>query len=324
MTAAPIDPQIQIFVDGVAAAYGRHPDVMTLPPAEARQVVEEVRRPWREGGPVMAATEDHRVELPGGAMRVRIHRPTDAPTPGVLIYLHGGGYMFFSIDTHDRVMREYAARTGMVVIGLDYPLAPECKFPEALERIVEFVAWLVDHAEALGIDADRIAIGGDSAGGNLSVGTALALRDRGQPGIVKALLLNYPGLSPDHSPEAAARFGGAGAILSADEADFFWNNYTRGRTDRQDPRANILIADPAGLPPAIFIVAENDLLAEQSPIMAERMVAAGGSAVVRIYPGAVHGFIEAVSVSDLADRAIGDAAAWLGSLPAMLPARDRK
>jgi acetyl esterase len=264
------------------------------------------------------------VQLPGGAMRVRIHRPTDAPNPGVLIYLHGGGFMFFSIDTHDRVMREYAARTDLVVMGLDYPLAPESRFPVALERIVEFVAWLVDHAEALGIDADRIAIGGDSAGGNLSVATALALRDSGRPGIVKALLLNYPGLSPDKSPEAAARFGGSGAILSAEEADFFWDNYLRGREDRQDPRADILLADPAGLPPAIFIVAESDLLAEQSPVMAERMVAAGGSAVLRIYPGAVHGFIEAVSISDLADRAIGDAAEWLRSLPAMLPARGSK
>lgn len=317
MTVPSIDPQLQIFVDGVAAAYARHPDVMTLPAEEARRVVEEVRRPWRQGGPAMYATEEHLFDLPGGPMRARLYRPNARQRSAALIYLHGGGFTFFSIDTHDRLMREYAARSGMTVIGLDYPLSPEAKFPVALERIVACVEWLVAHGGTIGIDGDRLAIGGDSAGGNLSLAAAMVLRDRGEPDALKALVLNYPGLSPDKSAEAIAKFGGDDAILTASEADFFWNNYIGDAADRNNPLANILTADPAGLPPALFIVAEIDLIAEQSEIMAERIRDAGGIAELNVYRGAVHGFVEAMSVSALAERAIADAADWLVALPAM-------
>jgi len=311
MTASPIDPEIQLFVDGIAAGYARHPDVMTVPPADARAIVEQVREPWRQGGPVMHETEERTIALPGGAIRARIHRPTAQRGGPVLIYLHGGGFTFFSIDTHDRLMREYAAASGMTVIGLAYPLSPEAKFPTALHRIAAFVEWLASGASDLDMDRTRIAIGGDSAGGNLSLATALLLRERGEPGLIKALLLNYPGVSPEKSPEAVAQFGGEGAILSASEAEFFWNNYLRGPDDRRDPLANLLIADPAGLPPALFVVAEHDLLAEQSEAMAARITAAGGAAELRLYRGAVHGFVEAMSVSALARRAIAESAQWL-------------
>jgi acetyl esterase len=314
MDTARIDPQVRLFVDGVAAAYARFPDVMLVPPNEARAIVEEVRRPWREGGPAMVFSEDRVVDLPSGPMRIRIHRPTRADRLPALIYLHGGGFAFFSIDTHDRVMREYAARAGVIVVGVDYPLAPEAKFPAALEAVTALVEWLAENADGIGIDPGRLAIGGDSAGGNLSLAAAMLLRDRGRGDLLKGLVLNFPGLSPDKSPEAIARFGGDGAILSADEAEFFWSRYLRGPDDRRNPLANLLLGDPRDLPPALFIVAELDLLAEQSPVMAERMWAAGGHAEVRTYPGAVHGFIEAVSVSDLAARAIQDAADWLRTL----------
>jgi len=317
MTASPIDPEIQLFVDGIAAAYARHADVMTVSPPEARTIVELVRQPWREGGPVMHETEERTIALPDGAIRARIHRPMARRGGAVLIYLHGGGYTFFSIDTHDRLMREYAALSGMTVIGLAYPLSPEAKFPQALHRIAAFVEWLASDASDLDVDRDRIAIGGDSAGGNLSLATALLLRDLGEPGLIKALLLNYPGLSPEKSPEAVAQFGGEGAILSASEAEFFWGNYLRGPKDWHDPLANTLIADPAGLPPALFVVAEHDLLAEQSEAMAARIAAAGGEAELRVYHGAVHGFVEAMSVSALARRAIAESAQWLAALPAM-------
>jgi len=311
MTILSTDPQIQIFVDGVAAAYARHPDVMTLPAVEGRVIVEAVRRPWREGGPMMAESVDRRIALAGGPLRIRVHRPVAAGVLPALIYLHGGGFTFFSLDTHDRVMREYAARGGFAVIGVDYPLSPEAKFPEALDQVAALVEWLAGNGAAIGIDPARLAIGGDSAGGNLSVATALVLRDRGKPGLLRAMLLNYPGLSPDKSAEAAATFGGDGAILSSDEAEFFWRTYLRGPEDRRNPLANVLTADPAGLPPALFVVAEIDLLAEQSPVMAARMIAAGGDAIVRVYRGAVHGFIEAVSVSDLAAQALQDGAEWV-------------
>jgi acetyl esterase len=308
-----VDPEVQLFVDGVAAAYAKHPDVMTIPMDQGRAVVEEVRRPWREGGPVMADTAERMIDLPGGPLRIRVHRPTMEAGLPALIYLHGGGFTFFSIDTHDRVMREYADRAGIAVVGVDYPLSPEAKFPLALDQIAALVEWLADHGAELGIDPARLAIGGDSAGGNLSVATSILLRDRGRPDLLKGMLLNYPGLSPDKSDAAKARFGGDGAILSASEADFFWNNYVRGPDDSRNPLANVLIADVSNLPPAIFIVAEIDLLAEQSPAMAERMIAAGGQAIVHVYPGAVHGFIEAAAVSQLARKGLQDASEWLAA-----------
>jgi acetyl esterase len=317
MTASPIDSEVQLFVDGVAAGYARFPDVMTVPLSEARRIVEEVRRPWREGGPQMQAIEEREIALTGGAMRVRVYRPDGRRNGPALIYLHGGGFTFFSIDTHDRLMREYAARSGMTVLGLDYPLSPEAKFPDALHRIAAFVEWLAEGQGGLDLDAGRLAIGGDSAGGNLAMATALLLRERGRPDLIKALLLNFPGLSPDKSAEAVGRFGGDGAILSAKEADFFWGNYLSDAQDRCDPLANVLAAEPSGLPPALFVVAEIDLLAEQSAIMVDRIIAAGGDAELKLYHGAVHGFIEAMSVSSLARRAIEDAARWLAALPAM-------
>ncbi|MBY0512165.1 MAG: alpha/beta hydrolase fold domain-containing protein [Rhodospirillaceae bacterium] len=309
--AQAIDPEIKLFVDGVAAAYARHPNVMTVPYDQGRAIVEEVRRPWRDGGPPMASSEDRVLSLPCGPLRIRIHRPTVHKNQAALVYLHGGGFTFFSIDTHDRVMREYAARASVTVIGADYPLSPEAKFPAALERIAALMEWLAEHSAEIGIDSGRIAIGGDSAGGNLSVATALLLRDRGKPALIKTMVLNYAGLSPISSEEAKAVFGGEDAILTAAEVDFFWANYLRGPEDKNNPLANVLSADPTGLPPAIFIVAEMDLLAEQSPLMAQRMIAAGGRAVVKTYAGAVHGFIEAAAISALARRGLQDAADWL-------------
>src|SRR5262245_4727283 len=138
----PTDPDVKLFLNGVAAAYARHPNVMTVPYDQGRAIVEEVRKPWRTGGPVMLSVEDRTVPLPHGNLRIRIHRPTAAQKPPVLICLHGGGFTFFSINTHDRVMREYAARTGFTVIGVDYPLSPEHKFPIALEQIAALTEWL--------------------------------------------------------------------------------------------------------------------------------------------------------------------------------------
>lgn len=306
-----IDPEVKLFVDGVAAAYARHPDVMTVPYDQGRAIVEDVRKPWRQGGPVMASSEDRVLDLPGGALRIRVHRPTLEKNQPALVYLHGGGFTFFSIDTHDRVMREYAARAGVTVIGADYPLSPEAKFPAALEQIAALVEWLTAHGSELGVDPTRLFIGGDSAGGNLSVATALLLREKGRPDLIKAMVLNYAGLSPESSDDAKTRFGGPGAILTASEADFFWRNYIRDPEDRKNPLVNVLGADVTELPPAIFIVAENDLLAEQSPLMAQKMTTAGVPVVIKSYPGAVHGFIEAASVSSLARQALQDASDWL-------------
>lgn len=308
-----LDPEISLFAERVSRAWAAFPPFMSLPIEEARRVGEKVRAPWRADGPVMAHTAEHDVPTSGGKLRIRVYNPgIQAPAPA-LIYLHGGGFILFSIDTHDRLMREYAAAGQFCVIGVDYPLSPEARYPTALNQIVDLVDWLHDGgAETLGIDGQRLAMGGDSAGGNLSVATALRLRDCGTPDRLKGLLLNYGAFAPDCSDEAEARFGGPGAVLERAEMEHYYQSYLGAEgVARPDPYAAPLLADLKGLPPAFLVIPECDLLAEQSHAMEARMREDGVKVSSTVYHGATHSFLEAMSVAEVARRAIEDGARWV-------------
>jgi acetyl esterase/lipase len=276
-----------------------------------RAIAEEVRAPWRQGGPAMKGTLERVVETEAGPVRLRIHDPGVERPAATLVYLHGGGWTLFSLDTHDRVMREYAARADVIVVGVDYALAPEARFPVALHQVIGVVRWLHANGSTLGVDATRLALGGDSAGGNLSICAALALRDAGQAGLVQGLLLIYPAFEKHCSPESMRRFGGPGAMLTAEEVDYFWDNYTGGADLRDDPLAMPIRAALEGLPATCLTVPECDVLTEQSYQMADRLREAGVKTAFQLYPGATHSFIEAMSIAPVADRAIEDGARWL-------------
>jgi acetyl esterase len=309
---AGIDPDIRRFVSLVNADYARLTGGRQLPVAEMRAVAEEVRAPWRKGGPAMRETTERVLDTDAGPVRVRIYDPgvTARPAPA-LVYMHGGGWTLFSLDTHDRVMREYAARAGVIVVGVDYALAPEARFPVALNQVVGVVRWLHQQGAMVGVDATRIALGGDSAGGNLSICAAIALRDAGQANHVHGLLLIYPAFDRHCSPGAMRRFGGPGAVLTAEEVEYFWDNYTGGVDVRDNPLAMPLRARLEGLPPMCLTIPECDVLTEQSHEMAERLRAANVPVEFDVYPGATHSFIEAMSIAPVADRAIADGARWL-------------
>lgn len=314
-TAGPpeLDPEIAVFVERLSAAWAEHPPFASLPIAEAREVAEKVRAPWRAAGPVMARTSEHIVPTATGGLRVRLYDPgLPSPAPA-LIYLHGGGFILFSIDTHDRLMREYAAAGQFAVIGVDYPLSPEARYPKALDQIVELVDWLHrDGGRELGIDPERLAIGGDSAGANLSVATALRLRDRGATGMLKGLLLNYGAFGIGCSDEAEERFGGEGAVLQRAEMDHYFMCYLGADLLAQaDPYATPLLAGLRRLPPAFLAIPQCDLLAEQSYAMAERMAEADVDVSSVVYEGATHSFLEAMSIAEVARRAIRDGADWV-------------
>jgi acetyl esterase len=305
-----LDPDVRRFIRAMAESVARHPEFGTAPLPQVRRWAEEVRAPWRQGGPVMFDTRDLQVPTRHGRVRVRIHRPAEGELPG-LVYLHGGGWTIFSIDTHDRVMREYAARAGCCVIGVDYALSPEHRFPVALEQVVDVVQLLANEGEGLDIDVRRLAIGGDSAGANLSVASSLVLRDLPSSPPLRGMILNYGAFISRCSTEACRRFNGPEYMLGCEEMSGYWRNYLRNDADAQDPLACPLLAALDGLPPAFLAIAECDILAEQNVEMARQLQAAGVPTHSVVYPGASHSFIEAMSISALSEKALADASRWL-------------
>lgn len=306
-----VDPEIRAWLGRMFAASAELGWRAGLSHGERRMIAEAQRAPWQQGGPAMASSETLVVGAQG--TRIRIHRPTrDAQLP-VLVYLHGGGWALFSIDSHDRLMREYAGRAGVAVLGIDYPLAPESRFPAAPDSIAQVLDWLQEHGSEHGLDPSRFAIGGDSAGANLSMSAALGLRDRGAP-MPRALLLNYGAFDGTRSASYERYGDGDRYMLTGDEMDEFWAAYLGDDWASAlpcDPLARPLNAELSGLPPTWLCTARCDILLDENVAMARRLAEAGVEAQIRIYDGATHSFLEAVSVSRIADRALAEASAWL-------------
>jgi acetyl esterase len=300
-----VDPEIRQFVDQVNDSYAMlsvsaHPTM-----AQRRAVAEEVRKPWRSGGPQMAETLDFEV----AGVRLRLHRPIDEAHLPTLLYIHGGGWALFSIDTHDRLMREYAARAAVAVIGIEYSLAPEAKFPVALDEIVAAVGWLREHSQDLGIDPSKMAIGGDSAGGNLAVAACIRMRDLGLASL-RAMVLNYGAFAPEHLP-SYEQYGGPSYCLTIEEMDAFWSDYVADPAQLTDPLVAPLHADLAGLPTTFIAIAECDILADCNRELARRLATSGVAVEAVEYKHATHSFLEAMSIAALARKALDDQAAWL-------------
>lgn len=307
-----LDAAVREFIARTGADHARYAAGRTLSPAEAREVAEKVRAPWRAGGPKMRASDDRMIPTAQGPLRVRIHDPDPRPGKPVLVYIHGGGWILFSLETHDRVMREYAARAGVVVVGVDYDRSPEAKFPRALNQCVAAIEWVAAGGVGPAADPARIAVGGDSVGGNMSLAAAVKLRDEGRPDVISALLLNYGAFDVDLDPQDVARYGGDGYMLLAEEMPVYWNAYLARPEDAQNPLAVPARAELAGLPPVFLTIPECDVLAGQSHTLAARLRAEKVAAQAQVYAGASHSFLEAVSISDLAARALQDGARWLG------------
>jgi len=302
-------PDMRRFQRWLADAYARHPALDSVALPEARLIAERVRAPLTQGGPQMVRSKELQVATANGAVRVRVHTPSAASRLPALVYLHGGGWVFFSIDTHDRLMRELAARAGRTVIGVDYARAPEARYPVALEQAVAAFRWARSSAAELGIDADRIALGGDSAGANLALAAALVLRDAGPP--PDALLLNYGVFGDDDSTASYVRFDGPSYNLGRDEMRGFWDRYLGRPRPVDDPLAVPLKAALAGLPRCCLVVPECDVLRDDSLALADRLREAGVPVALQRHAGAVHSFLEAVSMSETAERALALSSAWL-------------
>jgi acetyl esterase len=305
-----LDPQIRIFVEKMAADASKYPRRDRVSIAEGREIAEAVRAPWATGGPVMARTVERRVPTRHGEVMVRIHYPARRALRGALLYIHGGGFVLFSVNTHDRVMREYAERAGLVVIGIDYTRAPEAKFPQPLEECVDAVDWLASHAEEIDFDPAQLFIGGDSAGGNLSLGTCMSFRNQGrQP--LRGMVLNYGGFGTNLYRDSVVRYGAGDYGLSLHMMVWFYRNYLGKASDFSDPFMNLVHAPLHDLPPSLLVITECDPLYDDNVDMAANLKTAGNDVQSRVYPGTVHSFLEAVSVADIAGEAFDDTARWL-------------
>ncbi|AWH46716.1 alpha/beta hydrolase [Stenotrophomonas sp. ZAC14A_NAIMI4_1] len=309
-----LDPQIRRFIEDVCNEGARLRAGRTLDWPQRRVIAAQARAPWREGGPRMRDSVDVPLDSAYGPFQLRVLTPQQrpaAPSPA-LVYLHGGGWCMFGLDTHDRLLREYADRAQLPVVAIDYSLAPEHPYPAALDQAVIALQWLRSEGARFGIDGQRLALGGDSAGANLAVASALRLRDAGDLDCIQALVLNYGAWTPQLSEQARQQLGQPQDMLSGAEMDEFWDAYLGADAQAvAGPLSAPLHAALHGLPPALLLWGDRDVLAEQNQAMVQRLRDAGVTVDSQVYRGAPHSFIEAMAVSALANDAIGRGAEWV-------------
>lgn len=290
------------------AATADVPGVADLTVPQARDAARgylDLQRP----APTMAAVEDRWIPGPRGDLPIRILRPTAAagPVPAVVV-LHGSGWVIANLDIVDEPARVLARDTGYPVVTVGYQKAPEHPFPAPLEDCLAAVRWLVENADDLGLDPARLALVGDSAGGNLAAAATGALRAEGVAVAAQALL--YPALDARRGHPSYELFARGNGLDAADMA-WFWGHYL-GDADPLDPRASPLLApDLAGLPPTFVATAGHDVLRDEGEEHAERLRAAGVVVEARRYDGTIHGFWWMDAVLDDARTLQRDVAAFL-------------
>ena len=302
MTAMPVDPQIQQVIDALTASNFKSVHEQT--PAEARTQYERMIEARGIAPAPVAGVEDRSIPGPAGDLPVRIYHPDlDAPALPGLVYYHGGGHVIGNLDTHDSVARNLCNGAGYVVVSVDYRLAPEHKFPAAAEDAFAAVRWCAAHGADIGIDSRRIAVGGDSAGGNLAAVAALMARGAGGPAI-RLQVLVYPVTDYACDTDSYRTYAQGYGLLEARSMRWFRNHYLRGEADRLDWRAAPLrCADLSGLPPAIVLTARCDVLRDEGKAYAQRLRAAGVDVEYRECGGMIHGFFTMAPAIDGAVRA---------------------
>jgi acetyl esterase len=257
--------------------------------------------------------DDLTVPGPGGEVPVRVYSSERGGLRPALLYFHGGGFVFGNLDTHDAVCRALAEESGAVVISVDYRLSPEHKFPAAVEDSYAATLWAVANAERLGIDAHRIGVGGDSAGGNLATVVAMRCRDAGGPSLAFQLLL-YPVTDFSTFETESHREFGEAYFLTRSAMDWFMGHYLASADQKRHPEVSPLLApDLTGLPPALVITAEFDPLRDEGEAYAQRLRMAGVPVTVRRYPGMIHGFVSMCGVLSGGREAIREAAEFTRS-----------
>ncbi len=302
----PLDPQLRRMRENAVAA-GVRP-LYTLSIEEARAAdLAAIRAAAGTGEPVRHVTDRH-LPGPGGDLPIRVYRPVDAAGPlPTVVYFFGGGWALGSIDTSDEICRALANAVPCQVITVGYRLAPEHKFPAAVHDCRTAVAWIAANAAELGVDPDRLAVAGDSAGGNLA---AVVTLDRDGPALAAQVLV-YP--NTDHRGDTdSMRENDDPAAFNRRSVAWYWGHYLASPDDGRNPSASPLLADDlTGLPPALVITAEHDPLRDEGERYAERLREAGVPVIATRYAGMAHGFFAMSGVVDAARAARAEVAEFL-------------
>ena len=312
-----LDPQAAALI--ALMADKKVPPTHTLTPAEARRAYLERRSYSQPEPPAVAevralATED--------GVPLRLYRPAASAAASVLpvlVYFHGGGWTMGDLDTHDVLCRQLCNGAGVAVVAVDYRMGPEHRFPAAVDDCIQATRWVRSQAAALGVNATRVAVGGDSAGGNLAAVVALALRDAGDAPLAHQLLI-YPatdmrGVAPSHQRN------GQGYVLTADTIAYFRGHYIADPAQWADWRASPLLAsDHTRLPPALVLTAGYDPLVDEGRQYADALSAAGNRVQFVCFERQIHGFLPMGRVLDEARTAVALCCAVLREALGTLPA----
>jgi acetyl esterase len=284
-----IDPDTAAVLAAARAA--TPPNYEAIPLAEGRRIFHELGRGWNEPAPPLPVVQEMTLPGPAGTLKARLYAPrSDAALP-VLLYLHGGGWTYGSIDSHDRFARLMAQDAGIAVLSLDYRLAPEAPFPAPRDDALAAFAWLEQGKAGALVDATRIAIGGDSAGANLALATTLARRDA-RAALPRTAVLVYGCYAPSCDSESNRRFGGGDYLLTTARMRWYWKNYLGRDGEAAVNGATPLRVNLAGLPPLYLNAAGLDPLLDDSLELARRLAAAGVPYRLDVHPGVVHGFMQ--------------------------------
>lgn len=296
---------IQQFAASGASAYDE------LGVLEARRVLENVTRLQGDPQPV-AEIRDLLVTGAAGCLPARLYRPSTDDSLGLVVYFHGGGWALGSVASADRPCRMLAVASGCAVVSVEYRRSPETTFPGPFEDCLAASEWLVNHAEALGADPARVAVMGDSAGGNLAAAVALAARDRSGPAFAAQVLV-YPALTPVPGDAYSSRTENAsGYLLTLREMAWFWGMYLGSEKDRANPYAAPLAADSlGGVAPAVIVTAGFDPLRDEALDYARRLRVEGVEVEHLAYPSTIHGALWMAAVLTTGRRMLTDLAGCL-------------
>ncbi|MFD5511454.1 alpha/beta hydrolase [Streptomyces sp. NPDC127051] len=310
MTEKSAPPALEPAATALAEATAKPPFLFQLPPAEGRKAVDELQ----SGEIAKPEVDEEWVTVPGGPtgeVKTRIVRPVGASGPlPVIVYIHGAGWVFGNAHTHDRLVRELAVGTGAAVVFPEYSLSPEHRYPVAIEQNWTVARWVVTDGAAHGLDATRIAVAGDSVGGNMSIALTLMAKERGGLDLRQQVLF-YPVTDAAFDTGSYRQFA-SGYYLRRDGMQWFWDQYTTDPAERARITASPLRATTeqlTGLPPALVITAEADVLRDEGEAYADKLRSAGVPVTAVRQKGAIHDFVmlDALRETHAAEAAINQA-----------------